>query len=321
MDERVKQYLIEKYGQDFQPKMETDYQDRANRLNTANAFANLGDVFGGGKVGSLNPYFEGQRGLAEAQTLGKLEKDQALAQREMQAKDLLDLKKAQMARDAELAKENRDYRNQMLGLKRQEIGMKADKAEKPSLTEGQKALDKDYAKDFNEWTSSGQSALQKNLDRLQNAKRLIEQSKDDWTGPSGRFVGRLPNIVKPESNLKIKQDVQAAAQGALKATLGAQFTEKEGERIMNQAYDETLSPEENIRKIDMAIKELQNNATVNNMKAQHFMQTGSLQGFKAPLVNEDQMNTSNANDVNDEEVRSLQRQKRIQELRSKIGGK
>lgn len=206
-----------------------------------------------------------------------------------------------------------------LGLKQQEFGLKqtgqkldyGDKAEgrkidwakvgidrkkaeadankKSGSLEGQKALDRDYAKDYNDWTSTSRNALDKNLQRLENAKAAL-QSDPSLTGS---IRGTLPDFIRNTTNEKaisVRDEVRAAAQGALKATLGSAFTEKEGERIMNQAYNEKLSPEENIRKIDQAIAELLANKSNNDKKAMYFQKNGTLNGLD---ILSNQQNSSN----------------------------
>lgn len=150
-------------------------------------------------------------------------------------------------------------------------------------SEGQKSIDKAFGQDFNEWNSRGRSTLSKNLDRLKRVKATLKEREDDFVGTSGRMTGRLPDWLRSEESVRLREDVQAAAQGALRATLGAQFTEKEGERIMNAAYNEKLSPAENIRKIDDAIKELAANAKSMDDRGQYFERNrGSLAGWAAP---------------------------------------
>lgn len=156
--------------------------------------------------------------------------------------------------------------------------MAAERADKKAsaLTEGQKAVDKDFAKHYNEWQATGKPTYEKNMKRLADAKAALEKAS---FGTSGRVVGSMPNMLRSEESKRIQQDVQAAAQGSLKATLGAQFTEKEGERIMNMAYDPTLSPDENIRKIDMAMKEIQDVANSNDDRSKAFETKGTLAGY------------------------------------------
>lgn len=149
----------------------------------------------------------------------------------------------------------------------------------PTLTPGQQALDKTFAKEYDDWTSGGEASVDKNLTRLKEARDKLEKAKGDLIGTSGPITGRLPDFLRSENSRTIQQDVQAAAQGALKATLGAQFTEKEGERIMKMAYDPTLSPEANIQKIDAAIAELESGKLAKNAKAGHFEKAGTLAGL------------------------------------------
>jgi hypothetical protein len=148
-------------------------------------------------------------------------------------------------------------------------------------TEGRKAVDKDFAKDYNEWNGGGFATAQKNLQRLRDAKAALKNDPS----LTGSFRGLAPDWVRNATNEKAittRDDVRAAAQGALKATLGSQFTEKEGERIMNQAYNERLSPQANIDKIDAAIKELEGHQQAMLAKSKHFEQHGSLRGFETP---------------------------------------
>jgi hypothetical protein len=149
---------------------------------------------------------------------------------------------------------------------------------KPS--EGEKTLDREFAKKYGEWNASGQSQYNKNIKRLEDSLQALEKAdKAIVEVMSGRAVGRLPNILRTNESLRVEQDVRAAAQGALKSTLGSQFTEKEGERIMDMAYDPKLPPSENIRKVKLAMQEIQDNAKSMNQQAEYFRKNKSLSGF------------------------------------------
>ncbi len=151
----------------------------------------------------------------------------------------------------------------------------------PKVPEGIKSLDRTFAKDYDEWSSGGEAAVDKNITRLTDTRDYLEKHKDDLFGTSGRITGRLPDILRSEESIKARQDTQAAAQGALKATLGAQFTEREGERIMASAYNEKLSPQENINKINAAILELETAKRNKNQKSSYFENNKSLDGYKS----------------------------------------
>ena len=85
MDEKLKAYLQQKYS------------DQLGDINTAQAFANLGDVIAGQKVGSQSPYYTEQRQLAGQQTLGRMEREDEKEWRRAQAQEALDLRKEQLA--------------------------------------------------------------------------------------------------------------------------------------------------------------------------------------------------------------------------------
>lgn len=167
----------------------------------------------------------------------------------------------------------------------------------------QSSLDKVYARQYLDWNTSGRAAARKNIDRLKNAKALLEKRKNDLVGTSGRVTGRLPDLLRSEESIALRQDVHSSAVGALRATLGAQFTEKEGERIMAMSYDEKLSPDQNIAKIDAAIRELEEGYNANDSMTQFYEGRGSLQGFKSNHPQQQQPTADdNYDNMSDEEL-------------------
>lgn len=173
----------------------------------------------------------------------------------------------------------------------------------------QSSLDRLYAKQYLDWNTSGKAAARKNIDRLKNAKALLEKRKNDLVGTSGRVTGRLPDLFRSEESIALRQDVHSSAVGALRATLGAQFTENEGERIMAMSYDEKLSPDQNIAKIDAAIRELEEGYNANDSMTEFYEGKGSLKGFKSQQTPNNQPPAqASANDnydgMSDEELES-----------------
>ncbi len=236
---------------------------------------------------------------------------QTLAKKMLPNKDFSDMSASQI--NASIPSLEKIYAIEQKKLDRQQA--RADK-NKDRVPEGTKALDRTFAKEYDDWTSGGEAAVDKNLQRLKEAKDALAKHKDDTFGTSGRITGRLPDFLRGEEGLRIRQDVHAAAQGALKATLGAQFTEKEGERIMAASYDEKLSPAENIKKIDTAIKELATAKANKDSKVSHFEQNGTLAGFKSAKGQSVADNSGGGGD--DDEAASKKRQDRIAELKKKL---
>jgi hypothetical protein len=183
-------------------------------------------------------------------------------------------------------------------------------------TVGQKKVDQDYAKDYLDWTTSGKPTLEKNLSLLEEARK--ELASPEGSNLSGRFIGRAPEILKSQDAIRVRDNVQQAAQGSLRAVLGAQFTENEGKRIMEKAFNPNVSPEENVKKLDTAIAELKAHARNADQKAAHYEKNGSLKGLKTISDLQDSASMQSAAPM-DADVQSIARQKRIQELKSKLG--
>lgn len=159
------------------------------------------------------------------------------------------------------------------------------------------ALDRDYVKDYNDWTTGGSSTFAKNRKLLQDSLTELElMSKADRSEISGKktsIIGKLTGgLGRSDKSKAIESDVRQAAQSSLKAALGSQFTEKEGERIMNAAYDPSLSVEENIKKIKRAINEIDSYANSANSKASHFERYNTLGGYKSKLIEEEKENNN-----------------------------
>jgi len=280
----------------LQPRMRPDrsaeqpLRDSNSDLALINLFGQAANQAGtiGGKAASSAPLDQlTQRAMqGNQQQMAQMEQDrQQVGQDEdRQLKMLQYFGKSDDA--ARAAKATEDYRNKTLKQKDTELeirkGEAAAKQDKSSGTnEGLKALDRDYAKDYNDWTSTGRSGYEKNLKLLSDAKAELEASKGNF-GTSGNIVGRMPDALRSENSRVIQQKVQSAAQGAMKAALGSAFTEKEGTRIMNLSYDPTLSPERNMAKIDEAIADIKAKAEDQEGKSRYFEKNQTLKDYKAP---------------------------------------
>jgi hypothetical protein len=101
MNEDVKKFLEEKYA------------EQLDQMNSAQAFANLGDVIAGQKVGSTLPFFQQQQKIAQDTTLGAYEREQERLARQMQAQEMMDLRRQALGQSAREAELNRQMRMQM----------------------------------------------------------------------------------------------------------------------------------------------------------------------------------------------------------------
>lgn len=94
MNDDVRKYLSQKYA------------DQLDQLNSAQAFANLGDVIAGNKVGSQNPYYDAQRKIAEGQTLDRIDKYDKFKVNQNQNEAMNQFRRDQLAQQKTIAEMN-----------------------------------------------------------------------------------------------------------------------------------------------------------------------------------------------------------------------
>lgn len=153
------------------------------------------------------------------------------------------------------------------------------KSATPNLSEAQKAVDKDFAKDYQELVIQGGFAdIDKGLDQLDEAVGILQTE-----GGTGAISGALPDSVAAvfnKSGLRAKELVSEVVQRNLRLVLGAQFTEKEGERLINRAFNPSLSEEENIKRIRRLATSIRKARDAKLAAARHYEQFGTLANYK-----------------------------------------
>ncbi len=190
------------------------------------------------------------------------------------------------AREAERASD-RDFQREMKyadrDLQLQIAQMQLEKSKnKPgaSLTPAQEAADKTFGKEYADYEAGGgRTGVEKNLG-------LLQSGIDDLAQPgkiSGGVTGYLPfrsvqDYFNPKM-AKVRDKLEGAIQGTLRQVLGAQFTQAEGERIMNRIFNPRLSDEENMAKAKIELDSLRAMADNKEAAAKYYRENGTLAGF------------------------------------------
>lgn len=101
-------------------------------------------------------------------------------------------------------------------------------------------------------------------------------------GVAGMVQATLPNaiagVAMPQST-KLKQDAERIIQNSLRATLGAQFTEKEGTRFLERAYNPSLPVADNVARLNSIADELETVAKNKEAAVAYMKKNGTLAGF------------------------------------------
>lgn len=119
----------------------------------------------------------------------------------------------------------------------------------PAQTPFQKAQEAALGKNAADYYTNDRAAMVNNLSKIQAALTNLRNSasgKSETLFGQGR--GLMPDALRAFTNplaIQTKEDVRSAIIDTLRPTLGAQFTEKEGERIQSFALNDNLSDEQN----------------------------------------------------------------------------
>lgn len=171
----------------------------------------------------------------------------------------------------------RDQRNKELdrGLKREEMYGKT--AAGPKLTKAQEVVDSEFGKEYAGWTSGGRDSAYSEIEKLRTVANNLKNSNVT----TGGLTGVLPDRMTSNAVLQARADVQSTVMNSLRAILGAQFTEKEGERIIKNTWNESDSTQNNLARVNRLVADLEAKAAAKDAKSQFYEEVGSLRGYKA----------------------------------------
>lgn len=145
---------------------------------------------------------------------------------------------------------------------------------------GQDALDRKFATDYEDWSAiGGYSTAERHLNAIDQAIKALEKDPT-LTGAKHQITpDGLRKIFNPQS-VAIQQQIENAVMGSLRATLGAQFTENEGKRILNLSYDPSLPASVNVAKLKALLQEQTLKAREKDAASQYFQSSkGTLRGY------------------------------------------
>ena len=150
------------------------------------------------------------------------------------------------------------------------------------ITPAQKKVDENFAKNYIDWIAGKESDARKNINQLENV--IVGLSKTDTaTGP---VIGSLPkflrNIVTPDG-ASLQDQVEEVIQRNLTSILGAQFTEKEGKRLIERAYNPQLEEEENMKRVARLLNQMKDAYQSNQRAKDYYENNKTLSGYKGKV--------------------------------------
>jgi hypothetical protein len=150
------------------------------------------------------------------------------------------------------------------------------------LSVGEKALDKKIGEEYANWVVGG-GAVQ-SASRISRINDVVSKlgKKDDISGAVVGFtLENLPTIasaIYPDAQ-DAKDVVESVVQTDLRAILGGQFAQKEGEALIKRAYNPRLSEEKNARRLKLLSLQMQMVSDEKNRAMTYFGEKGTIKGY------------------------------------------
>lgn len=144
------------------------------------------------------------------------------------------------------------------------------------------ARDQKVAGELVEFETGGFATVESNLDKLDKVISQLESS-ENLTGP---VIGNVPTVLKafynPES-VGVEDDIRSIIFQSLRQTLGAQFTEREGDRLVAASFNAVLSEEINAERLKRLRTETANSAQAKLDMIDYFDKNKTVRGYKGEI--------------------------------------
>jgi len=177
-----------------------------------------------------------------------------------------------------------EYQKGMLDLKKRGLDIKeksaSQKAKEGTVTSAfKKEKMKAFGKGAAEFYQMTRPQLLANLPKIDKAIELLNKDKKLTGGLTSRVIGDTALKLRDPKAYIVQQSMQSAITDTLRPTLGAQFTEKEGERIMNLTFDPAVSTKENALRARALQKVIKDKVKFSEALYAHLDKHGDDEGF------------------------------------------
>lgn len=148
------------------------------------------------------------------------------------------------------------------------------------ITPAQKAVDTKFGQEYAQLVPGGGFAdIQKGIEQLRGVVTDLKSS----TTLTGPIVGSVPDAVGKFINPKAiaaREAVEEVVQRNLRLILGAQFTQKEGERLIARAFNPRLDEKENVERVTRLLGAMEKAYRAKLAAAKHYEEHGTMRNYK-----------------------------------------
>lgn len=161
-----------------------------------------------------------------------------------------------------------------LGGQREEKG--------PEAMPGEKEVDKKIGAEYADWVVGGKGAqAASRISKINDVVSQLGKRKDLSGAIVGFSLENLPtvsSVLFPEAQ-DVKDVVESVVQTDLRAILGGQFAQKEGEALIKRAYNPRLEEWQNANRLKLLSRQMQMVADEKNRAMSYFGEKGTIKGY------------------------------------------
>ena len=153
------------------------------------------------------------------------------------------------------------------------------------LTPIESGIDTAFAADAAEYIYKTKAQVQANLNNLGEKINILEAGDKNVSGPG---IGLTPEILAPiliPDAVAFEDDVRDVVFQSLREKLGAQFTEREGDRLVAAAFNKSLPEEVNIARLRRLYGTIEDAALAKENAIAHYNEFGTIKDYQATPLN------------------------------------
>jgi hypothetical protein len=152
------------------------------------------------------------------------------------------------------------------------------------LTPGQKKVDEEFGKIMADYVLKGGPQIKSNLKNLEEKIEILEAGKLNVSGPAIGVLGDAAmGAIAPDAASFIS-DIRDIVFQSLREKLGAQFTEREGNRLVNAAFNQYLDESRNVARLKRLYDTIDQAARSKEAAIAYYEENGTLKGYAVPTL-------------------------------------
>ena len=147
------------------------------------------------------------------------------------------------------------------------------------LSTAQKKVDEEFGKIIADYVLKGAPQVKSNLKNLEEKIKILEEGKLNVSGPAIGILGDAAMGALAPDAASFISDIRDIVFQSLREKLGAQFTEREGNRLVNAAFNQYLDESRNVARLQRLYDTIDQAARAKEAAFQYFKENNTISGY------------------------------------------